>query len=134
MTLAVQNAVDWSDLGVASSAVTFIRSLGGAIGLAAYGVVLSSRIEGLPPEGARVVESPEQITSLPEPLHTQVIDTLSYAIRGVFMYAFPVMVLAWITSFFLKEIPLRRASGLESSKSETDAAEAAEIEAASAVV
>ena len=37
MTLAVQNAVDWSDLGVASSAVTFIRSLGGAIGLAAYG-------------------------------------------------------------------------------------------------
>jgi hypothetical protein len=63
-----------------------------------------------------------------------VIDTLSYAIRGVFIYAFPVMVLAWITSFFLKEIPLRRSSGLESSKSDTDAAEAAEIEAASAIV
>jgi EmrB/QacA subfamily drug resistance transporter len=134
MTLAVQNAVDWSDLGVASSAVTFIRSLGGAIGLAAYGAVFSSRIDGLPPEVARVVESPEQIQSLPEPLHTQVIDTLSYAIRGVFMYAFPVMVVAWITSFFLKEIPLRSSSGLERSKTETDAAEAAEIEAASAVI
>ena len=77
-----------------------------------------------------MVESPEQIAALPEPLHTQVIDTLSYAIRGVFMYAFPVMVVAWITSFFLKEIPLRSSSGLERSKTEGDAAEAAEIEAA----
>jgi MFS family permease len=113
MTLAVQNSVDWADLGVASSAVTFIRSLGGAIGLAAYGAVFSSRIESLPPEVARVVESPEQISALPEPLHTQVIDTLAYAIRGVFLFAFPVMVVAWITSFFLKEIPLRSSSALD---------------------
>jgi hypothetical protein len=63
-----------------------------------------------------------------------VIDTLSYAIRGVFMYAFPVMVVAWITSFFLKEIPLRSSSGLERSKTEGDAAEAAEIEAAGAII
>nr|MCU0261621.1 MFS transporter [Ilumatobacteraceae bacterium] len=33
-TLAVQNSVDWRDLGVATSLVTFFRSLGGAVGLA----------------------------------------------------------------------------------------------------
>jgi len=44
------------------------------------------------------------------------------------------MVVAWITSFFLKEIPLRSSSGLERSKTDGDAAEAAEIEAASAIL
>jgi EmrB/QacA subfamily drug resistance transporter len=134
MTLAVQNSVDWTDLGVASSAVTFIRSLGGALGLAAYGAVFSNRISALPPEIAKVVESPEHIKALEEPLHSQVIDTLSYAIRGVFLFALPVMVVAWFASFFLKEIPLRETSPLERSKAETDSAETAEIEAAGAVM
>jgi EmrB/QacA subfamily drug resistance transporter len=128
LTLAVQNSVDWTDLGVASSAITFIRSLGGAIGLAAYGAVFSSRIQGLPPEVAAVVESPEHIQAMTEPLHSQVVDTLAYAIRGVFLFALPVMVLAWAASFFLKGLPLRDSSALERSKVDIEG-EAAAIEA-----
>jgi hypothetical protein len=63
-----------------------------------------------------------------------VIDTLAYAIRGVFLFALPVMLVAWAASFFLKEIPLRESSPLERSKSAADPAEAGEIEAASAVI
>jgi EmrB/QacA subfamily drug resistance transporter len=135
ITLAVQNAVDWTDLGVASSAVTFIRSLGGAIGLAAYGAVFSNRVQTLPADVAAVVESPEEIRRLAEPLHSQVVDTLAYAIRGVFLFAIPVVAIAWVASFFLKEIPLRSSSPLELSKVDGAADdEGASIEAASAIV
>jgi hypothetical protein len=135
ITLAVQNAVDWTDLGVASSAVTFIGSLGGAIGLAAYGAVFSNRVQTLPADVAAVVESPEEIRRLAEPLPSQVVDTLAYAIRGVFLFAIPVVAIAWVASFFLKEIPLRSSSPLERRKVETGAdEEAASIEAASAIV
>src|SRR5262249_31924765 len=119
ITLAVQNAVDWTDLGVASSAVTFIRSLRGALGLPAYGAVFSNRIQTLPADVAAVVESPEEIRHLTELLHSQVVDTLAYAIRGVFLFAILVVAIAWVASFFLKEIPLRSASPLEQSKVES---------------
>jgi hypothetical protein len=68
-------------------------------------------------------------------LHNQVVDTLAYAIRGVFLFAIPVVAIAWVASFFLKEIPLRSSSPLERSKVEIDGdEEAASIEAASAIV
>ena len=40
----VQNAVDMRDMGVATSATTFGRSLGGAIGAALFGAILTSRL------------------------------------------------------------------------------------------
>ena len=43
-TLAVQNSVEFRDMGVGTSMVTFFRSLGGAIGLAAYGAVFNAQI------------------------------------------------------------------------------------------
>ncbi len=43
----VQNAVDMRDMGVATSATTFGRSLGGAIGAALFGAILTSRLGGL---------------------------------------------------------------------------------------
>jgi hypothetical protein len=78
-----------------------------------------------------VVESPEQIQALPEPLHTQVVDTLAYAISGVFLFALPVMLVAWGASLFLKGIPLRASSALERSRIELEGEAAApEAEAA----
>jgi EmrB/QacA subfamily drug resistance transporter len=42
-TLAVQNAVPYNMLGVATSSTTFIRSLGGAVGLAVLGSIMNNR-------------------------------------------------------------------------------------------
>ncbi len=42
-TIAVQNAVSYSILGVATSATAFVRSIGGSIGLAIFGSVMSNR-------------------------------------------------------------------------------------------
>src|SRR3712207_9141563 len=57
LVLAVQNTVAATDLGAASSAVAFFRSLGGTIRVSVLGAVLSSRgttliTAGLPPEVA----------------------------------------------------------------------------------
>ncbi len=124
MTLAVQNSVDWKDLGVATSAVTFIRSLGGAVGLAAYGAVFGGRINRLAPELRRLVESPASIKALPEPTHGLVIHALAHAIQGVFVVAAPVMLIAWVISFFVPELPLRDTSALDRSKSDLGTAPA----------
>ena len=45
-SLTVQNAVDLSQVGVATSAIQFLRSMGGAIGAAIFGAVLSNRFGG----------------------------------------------------------------------------------------
>jgi len=42
-TIAVQNAVDVRDLGIATSSIQFLRSMGGALGAAAFGAVLANR-------------------------------------------------------------------------------------------
>jgi len=41
--IAVQNAVDVRDLGIATSSIQFLRSMGGALGAAAFGAVLANR-------------------------------------------------------------------------------------------
>ncbi|MDI3339685.1 MAG: MDR family MFS transporter [Sphaerobacter sp.] len=54
--IAAQNAVGWAERGIATAAITFSRTIGGAVGVAALGTVLSStmnaRLAGLP-EAAR---------------------------------------------------------------------------------
>ena len=47
LVLAVQNTVAAADLGAASSAVAFFRSLGGTIGVSVLGAVLSSHVGDL---------------------------------------------------------------------------------------
>ena len=64
LSVAVQNAVPFRDVGVATAALQFCRSLGGMVGLAATGVVMvqsfRSRVEAAVPENVR--------TSLPKGL------------------------------------------------------------------
>jgi EmrB/QacA subfamily drug resistance transporter len=66
--IAVQNAVPYSVMGIATSTSQFFRSLGGALGLAVVGSVMTNRFatefrEGLPPEVSAVVP-PEQLSSI----------------------------------------------------------------------
>lgn len=115
-TLAVQNAVDWHELGVASSLVTFMRSLGGAIGLAAFGAVMNAEISGrVPPE---LLQRPRAIHDLPDEQRTLAMDVLLDGITKVFAVAVPLMLVGLVLSLFLPERPLRSTSGLERSHSE----------------
>lgn len=55
-TVAVQNAVDKKDLGIATGLLTFLRSLGGAMGVAALGAIALGNDLPLAGEGAMTAE------------------------------------------------------------------------------
>jgi EmrB/QacA subfamily drug resistance transporter len=114
LTIAVQNTVDYADLGVATSGVTFLRSIGGSFGAAIFGTVyanqLTPKLAALPaPPGVdpRALQVPTALHALPEAVSAPVVKAYSDALHVVFLAAAPVGLLAFALAFFLKEVPLR---------------------------
>ncbi|MFJ5552538.1 DHA2 family efflux MFS transporter permease subunit [Streptomyces sp. NPDC093225] len=119
LVLAVQNAVSYADLGVATSGATFFRSIGASFGVAIFGTVFTNRLDDtlartlagqtLPPGAgtAQLEADPRSISLLPANLQPQVLDAYSTAITDVFLYAVPVVLVAFAVSWFLKEDTLR---------------------------
>ena len=68
LVLAVQNAVEYSELGVATSGATLFRSMGGSLGTAALGAIFSARLidelSGSPAAGAGAID-PSAVQRLP---------------------------------------------------------------------
>jgi MFS family permease len=112
-TLATQNAVEWSDLGVASSVITFFRTLGGVVGLAAFGALLNSRIEGQIDE--KYLQAPREIKNLEEPLRGDVLRVLGDGITNLYAVAIPIAIVVLIIAIRLPERPLRKTSGMQDS-------------------
>ncbi|MEM6049969.1 MDR family MFS transporter [Erwinia sp. P7711] len=114
LVLAVQNTVAPNLLGVATSAVTLFRSIGGSIGVALFGAVfgqvLERGLERLIPAGSELPRSldPVAIQNLPPALHHDYLLAFGDAIHAAFIMATSVMVVAFVLAWFLPESPLRR--------------------------
>jgi len=121
LVTVVQNSVDRSDIGVATSSVTFFRQMGGSFGTALFGAILSSRLavyiaEAMQhaPAGAasstgkvgQVANNVQAIKALPEPLHGLITAAFSHALHDTFLAAVPLVAVALLVSLFLKEKPL----------------------------
>lgn len=114
-TLAVQNAVSMHEMGTASSVVIFMRQLGGAIGLAAYGTLFSSQLaDGIDPALIRV---PRQIKNLPSPDKEQALEVLTHAINMVFRGAVPVIAVAFLIALTVPARPLRSTTSISDGSS-----------------
>ncbi|MFC4530008.1 MFS transporter [Sphaerisporangium dianthi] len=122
LVLSVQNQVRPQELGAASSVVAFFRTLGGAIGVGALGAVLGHRVidylaEGfgkLGIHGGTVSEGAvPRLSELPAPVRAVVEEAYGHGVGDLFLYAAPFALLALIAVLFIKEIPLRTASGEE---------------------
>ncbi|HEY8523613.1 MAG TPA: MDR family MFS transporter [Acidimicrobiales bacterium] len=109
--LATQNETPAEYLGVATSTVTFFRTVGGSVGVAIFGALFSSRLTDLVGDAAGAGLTPEQITHLPEAERAQMAGAVAEAITGVFLYGVPVMALAFFVVRLLREVPLRTESG-----------------------
>src|SRR6478752_981601 len=121
LVLCTQNQVDPSDLGAASSVVTFFRSLGGAIGVSALGAVLGNRVthyvkDGLAdlgPEGAALGHGGTggggipDLDKLPAPFRTVVESAYGHGVGDVFLYAAPFALLGLVLVLFIKEVALK---------------------------
>ena len=118
LVIVVQNTVPYKDLGVATSGVTFLRTLGSAFGVAIFGTIyasaLTSRLAAAGPLPAgvdpRSLQSPEGVHALPEPLRSTVIAGYADALHTVFLSAVPIGLFATVVALFLKQVPLRDAS------------------------
>jgi DNA-binding MarR family transcriptional regulator len=115
----VQSAVDCRDLGTATSGATFFRSIGGSFGTAVFGPIFANALPGnlavalhgqpLPAELAiSGGASPAAVAALPPALHAAYVEAFAASIRTVFLVAVPIGAIAFLLSWLLPEVPLRR--------------------------
>ncbi|HTS90677.1 MAG TPA: MDR family MFS transporter [Stellaceae bacterium] len=116
MLVSVQNAADPRDIGVASSAVNFFRSMGGSFGAAIlWSVLIVALGHRLASGGAAVGDDslallrggPEGLARLPQGLREAVLPALGYAFHVVFASAAGIAGVALAVAATLQERPLR---------------------------
>ncbi len=109
LVIAVQNAVDYKNLGTATSGATFFRSIGGSFGSAVFGAIFAAVLatHTLPAglSGANI--NPAQLALLPGAARADFIAQYANALQSVFLIAAPVGVLAFILTLLLPELRLR---------------------------
>jgi MFS family permease len=123
LVIAVQNTTDYADLGAATSGVTFFRTIGGAFGVSVFGAIFSNQLavqlsralagKKLPPgfTPASVEAGSAAIRRLPPDLRNAVLHAFSLALHPVFLTAVPIALIAFVVSWFLREVPLRTTAG-----------------------
>lgn len=121
LVIAVQNVVPYQDLGAATSGATFFRSIGGSFGTAVFGAIFAGQLTGnlrhylagipLPPGfNPSAGASPAALATLPGPVHSGYIQAYAASLHTVFLVAVPISATAFLLTFLLKEVPLRKTS------------------------
>ncbi len=116
LTVAIQNSVDRTDMGAATSVSGFIRSLGGALGVAVAGTVVAIRLrQFLPASWTQATASGpsplelgvQQLALLPSDQHALLLNAYRHAVATTFLTGAGVAALAFTIVLFLPERPLR---------------------------
>ena len=119
LVLAVQNAVEYRDLGTATSSAIFFRSMGSVFGLAIFGTIFATKLAYWMPRlvpkqslgslaGKNLLHmTPSQLRRLPPQVHQGLIDSFSHSIHSVFLWAIPFAVAGFLITLLLREIPLQ---------------------------
>jgi EmrB/QacA subfamily drug resistance transporter len=143
-TIVVQNAFPFQEMGVVTAALQFFRSIGGTVGIAILGSLLTSRFthelpkhiptavsRALPPSAVHTIANPSVLLSpgafsqmahvfarfgpagiqMAHALILGVRTSLALATQEVFIAGSLLLAVAFVMSWFLREIPLRRHSG-----------------------
>ena len=132
LVLAVQNTVAASDLGAASSAVAFFRSLGGTIGVSVLGAVLSSHVGDLIRQGLAGIPGAAQAASsgevglsdfnqAPPAIRTLIRVSYGDATGRIFLISAVMALVALVAIVFIREVALRTQSGDARARSEATA-------------
>jgi MFS family permease len=118
LTVAVQNAVPYEELGTATSGVTFFRMIGGSFGTAVFGAIFANLVIGnvlhalhltkAPTGFSLSAENPSAIHKLPVALQSGVIQGIAHTIQTMFLIGVPIAFVAFLLSWTLPEIELRK--------------------------
>jgi hypothetical protein len=104
--------------------VSFFRSLGGAIGVAAFGAVLAHRVSDLVTSGLRDVgvrtdrlggsgTDIPNVSTLPPPVARVVEHAYGVGVGHIFLVSAPLLALSVVFVALIKEVPLRLSSGTQ---------------------
>ncbi|MHC5904896.1 MDR family MFS transporter [Streptomyces sp. S6] len=122
LTIAVQNTVEYADLGTATSGVTFFRTLGSSFGTAVFGTIYANTLtpnlrDGVaeaaatgaadPASLAKAATSPDGVHALPAKAAAPIVGAYADTIQTVFLWTVPVAALGVLVALFLKQVPLR---------------------------
>jgi EmrB/QacA subfamily drug resistance transporter len=122
LTIATQNNVDYADLGVATSGVTYFRSIGGSFGASIFGTILnndlSSKVTASLHNGTlspkfpvtQILGDPTSVNKLPPPIRDPFLHLYATSCAHVFLIVAPVALLGFLLALFLREVPLRAAT------------------------
>ena len=140
LVIAVQNALPPADMGVATSSVTFFRSLGGTLGAAVSLAILFGSLAGNIQDRARAAGLPQAvvdrfssasslndssvIATLPDAVRQVVLDGFADSMSTVFLVVALLMAPAFVLSLLTKEIPLRAHGGMQAAAADSAAARA----------
>ncbi|MFH9413018.1 MDR family MFS transporter [Streptomyces rochei] len=129
LTIAVQNTVDYADLGTATSGVTFFRTLGSSFGTAVFGTIYANTLTPNLRDGVaasagtgaadpavieRAATSPEGVHRLPPEASAPIVGAYADTIQTVFLWTVPVAALGLLVALFLKQVQLRDSARLGS--------------------
>ncbi|MYW63382.1 DHA2 family efflux MFS transporter permease subunit [Streptomyces sp. SID8379] len=123
LTIAVQNTVEYADLGTATSGVTFFRTLGSSFGTAVFGTIYANSLKpnltqgveeaaragtGIDPAAlAKAAQSPEGLHSLPAAAREPIAQAYADSLHTVFLWTVPVALVGFVVALFLKQVQLR---------------------------
>ena len=116
LVVAVQNAVDYEDLGVATSGNSLLRSVGSSVGTAVVGTIfatqltshLASAFTGASTGPGRIgTLGASELAKLPPGVHATVLDAYAASLDRAFLVTGAISVIAFGASWFIKELPMR---------------------------
>ncbi|MEV5950633.1 MDR family MFS transporter [Streptomyces sp. NPDC051993] len=122
LTIAVQNTVDYADLGTATSGVTFFRTLGSSFGTAVFGTIYTNTLkpnlqDGVsaaaklgvttPAQLAKAAQSPAELHRLPPAASAPIVQAYADSLHTVFLWTVPVAAVGFLVALFLKQVELR---------------------------
>jgi EmrB/QacA subfamily drug resistance transporter len=139
IVIALQNSVEFKDMGVATSSNTFFRSLGSVFGTALFGAILNNRLghymmgngkelaltdptaaAALTPSKLEEIKSnTAAIWQLPAAAKDSILDAWVSSFHIVFLAAAPVVAIGFVVALFLRETPLRTSEDYAAARNES---------------
>ena len=119
LVIAVQNSVDYRDLGVATSGATLFRLIGGSLGTAVFGAIFASGLSRnlermLPPGTSSGLSvgggsglSPQMLAELEPAMRAIYVNAFTASLRTVFLAAMGIALVGFVLTWFVPERPLR---------------------------
>jgi EmrB/QacA subfamily drug resistance transporter len=106
LVMAVQNAVAYEHLGVATSGATMFRAIGGSLGVSVFGAIFASGVHTR--LGGTGVPSPAAIARVSPALHARYAEAFAAALHPVFLVAAAAAACGFALTWAMREIPLRQ--------------------------